>query len=407
MKKIVVIGGGASGIVAAIRAKKNNNEVIVLERNSKCCKKLLITGNGRCNYYNDDQSLGHYHSNSEELINDVINEKNLNTLKDFYKSIGIIPIVKDGYYYPYSNQAISIENSLLLTAKEKGIKIITDNLVEDVFKIGNKFQIKTDKDIYNVDKVIISVGGYSAPKTGSDGNFYHIIEKFNHTIIKPLPSLVQLNTAGKFLNNWSGIRVNANIKLYEDDKYIKEENGELLLTNYGLSGICVMQLSGIVSRGLYMNKKEEVVINFLKGFAETRNDFIEFMDNRQQLLPNRNITELLDTLLNYKLINVLVKEASISNTKKWEQLNSKEKNTLAKMFVEFRLNIISTNSFERAQTTTGGVSLLEIDLNTMQSLIVRNLYFTGEVIDIDGDCGGYNLTLSFISGILAGDDASD
>ena len=403
MKRIIVIGGGASGIVAAIRAKNNDNEVIVLERNSKCCKKLLITGNGRCNYYNDDQDLRHYHSNREDLIK-FINEDNLNRLKDFYKSIGIIPFIKDGYYYPYSNQAISIENSLLLTAKEKGVKIITDCLVEDIFKRGDKFQLKTNKDIYEANKVIISVGGCSAPKTGSDGNFYHIIEKFNHTIIKPLPSLVQLNTSGNFLNNWSGIRVNANIKLYENDKYIKEENGEILLTNYGLSGICVMQLSGIVSRGLYMNRKEEVVINFLKGFVRTRDDFIEFMDNRHLLLPNRNITELLDTLLNYKLINVLVKQASISNTKRWNQLNSKEKNILAKMFVEFRVNVISTNSFERAQTTTGGVSLTEIDLNTMESLIVKNLYFTGEIIDIDGDCGGYNLTLSFISGILAGDD---
>lgn len=404
MKRIIVIGGGASGIVAAIRAKNNDNEVIVLERNSKCCKKLLITGNGRCNYYNDDQDLRHYHSNREDLIKCIINEDNLNRLKDFYKSIGIIPFIKDGYYYPYSNQAISIENSLLLTAKEKGVKIITDCLVEDIFKRGDKFQLKTNKDIYEANKVIISVGGCSAPKTGSDGNFYHIIEKFNHTIIKPLPSLVQLNTEGSFLNNWSGIRVNANIKLYENDKYIKEENGEILLTNYGLSGICVMQLSGIVSRGLYMNRKEEVVINFLKGFVRTRDDFIEFMDNRHLLLPNRNITELLDTLLNYKLINVLVKQASISNTKRWNQLNSKEKNILAKMFVEFRLNVISTNSFERAQTTTGGVSLTEVNLNTMESLVVKNLYFTGEIIDIDGDCGGYNLTLSFISGILAGDD---
>ncbi len=407
MKKIVVIGGGASGIVAAIRAKKANNEVIVLERNSKCLKKLLITGNGRCNYYNDNQDLVHYHSSNEELIEDIITKRNLEILKNFFERIGIIPSVKEGYYYPYSNQAISIENSLLLTAKEKGVKIITDCLVEDIFKEKNKFLIKTDKDIYEFDKVIISVGGCSAPKTGSDGNFYHIIEKFNHTIIKPLPALVQLNTSGNFLNNWSGIRVNANIKLYEDDKYIKEENGELLLTNYGVSGICIMQLSGLVSRGLYMNKKEEIVINFLKDFARTRDDFIKFMDNRYLLLPNRNITELLDTVLNYKLINVLVKQASISNTKKWDQLSPKEKNILAKMFVEFRLNIISTNSFERAQTTTGGVSLAEINLNTMESLIVKNLYFTGEVIDIDGDCGGYNLTLSFISGILAGDDASD
>ena len=407
MQKIIVIGGGASGLVAAIKAKNKNNEVIIIERNSKRCKKLLITGNGKCNYYNENQSLIHYHSKNKELIDEIITDNNLEKVKKLFKEIGIIPRIKNGYYYPYSNQAISISNALLLTAKEKDIKIVTDTLVEDVKKEAEKFIIKTNNTMYDADKVIVSVGGNSAPTTGSDGNFYQILKNLNHTIIKPLPSLVQLNAQEQFLKNWSGIRVNANIKLYENNQYIKEETGELLLTNYGLSGICAMQLSTLVARGLDENKTEEVVINFLHEWMQNRQDFIDFMNKRAILLPNRNITELLDTLLNYKLINILVKNASISNTKKWHQLSEKEKNILARTFVEFRLTLTGTNSFERAQTTSGGVKLEEINRKTMESKIVKGLYLTGEVIDIDGDCGGYNLTLSWISGILAGENIND
>ena len=261
-----------------------------------------------------------------------------------------------------------------MTAKEKGIEIHTDTFVESVEKEGDLFLIKTDNKCYSAEKVVISVGGMSYPKTGSDGNFYKILEGMGHTIIKPLPALVQLNAVGSFLKNWSGIRVEANIKLYEDFSYVKEETGELLLTNYGVSGICVMQLSGFVSRGLDLGKTEELVINFLPAFCTCRDDFIRLLDERNKSLCLRDISELLE---------------------------------LAKNFVEFHLPVCGTNSFNSAQITSGGVSLLDIDLLTMQSRLIKDLYVTGEVLDVNGDCGGYNLTFAFLSGILAGSDICD
>ncbi len=407
MKKIIVIGGGASGIVAAIKAKNENNQVILLERNSNCLKKILVTGNGRCNYYNENQDLIHYHSNNNELIQELINYPNLEKMKIFFKNIGIIPRIKNGNYYPYSNQAVSIQNALIITAREQKIKIVTDTFVEDILNLENSFLIKTNNGEYYADKIIVSTGGMAAPKTGSDGNFYKILKKLGHQIIEPLPALVQVNINGNFLKQWSGIRADVYVKLLEDNKEIKDESGEILLTNYGLSGICIMQLSGIIARGLFNNKKEEIIINFLPSIASNRQEFIKFMDERSKLLPKRNITELLDTILNYKLINILVAQAKINTTKKWEQLTDKEKNTLAKNFTQFIVNVTSTNSFNNAQTTSGGVLLTEINLDKMESKIIKNLYLTGEVIDIYGDCGGYNLTFSFISGIIAGESVND
>ena len=191
--RVVIIGGGVSGLVAAISAKNKKNQVLILERNSKCCKKLLLTGNGRCNYYNENQSIKFYHSSNNELLNQVIYHDNLLKVTSFFNKIGIVPRIKEGYYYPYSNQSISIENALILTAKEKGIEIHTDTFVESVEKEGDLFLIKTDNKCYSAEKVVISVGGMSYPKTGSDGNFYKILEGMGHTIIKPLPALVQLN----------------------------------------------------------------------------------------------------------------------------------------------------------------------------------------------------------------------
>lgn len=402
MSKVIIIGGGASGLVAAITAKRNNHEVILLERNSICGKKILLTGNGHCNYYNSNQDLKHYHSNNNELIAKIITKENLDEVLTFFNSIGIIPRIKDGYYYPYSNQAVSIQNALLTEAKNLNIEIENNIYIEEILYSNNEYTIIAGTKTYKTPNLIIATGSSAAPKTGSDGNGYHLVEKLGHNIIKPLPALVQLNTTGNFLKEWSGVRADVSIKLLENNIKKREEKGEILLTNYGISGICVMQLSTLVARGLENNKQEEVIINFLKEFANTRQEFIELLNKRHQLMPNRNISELLDSVLNYKLVNTLIKISNIKTSKKWNQLNAREKSILASNFIELRLNITSTNSFQKAQAASGGVPLTEINLQTMESKILKNLYLTGEILDIVGDCGGYNLTFAWISGQLAG-----
>ena len=404
MKNVIVIGAGASGLIAAIYAKSKGNNVILLEKNEICGKKILATGNGRCNFWNEDQRLEHYRSSNFEKIEKIINNKNREEILKFFEKIGIEPKIKNGYYYPNSNQAISIKKALELEAQKQNVIIKTDSEVVDLKKEKDDFKVilKNGQEIIS-NSVILATGSKAAPKTGSDGIGYQICKKFNHTIVKPLPALVQLKADGKFLKDWEGIRTDVLIKLYENGKKIGEEIGEIQLTNYGISGICVFNLSGRVSRGLNDNKKETVKINFLNSLnINLPKDFIEWMNKRNLLVKDRSIFELLEGVLNYKLVNVLLKKSKINNNMKWEELSLSSKNDLSENITSFKLEIIGTNSFDKAQVCSGGIPLNEIDVNDMQSLKVKGLYIIGELLDVDGDCGGYNLEWAWITGMIAG-----
>lgn len=404
MKKVIVIGAGASGIVASIYAKKNGNEVVLIEKNEICGKKILATGNGRCNFWNEDQSLRHYRGSNIEKIEEILNAKNKEEALNFFKSIGIEPKIKNGYYYPYSNQAVSIQKALILEAKKQNVKIFTNTEVINVTKKEDKFEvILKDQNTVISDKIIIATGSRCAPKTGSDGFGYGICENFKHTINKPLPALVQLKANEKYLKEWEGIRADVQIKLYENEINIGEETGEIQLTNYGISGICVFNLSGRVARGIENKKKEKVKINFLYGLnIKNIKEFIIWMDKRSKILKDRTIAENLESVINYKLVDVFLKLVNISKSTKWNELTDKQKTSIARKFVEFDLNITGTNSFDKAQVCTGGVLLSEINTKTMESKKEKGLYITGELLDADGDCGGYNLEWAWITGIIAG-----
>ena len=261
--KIIVVGGGCSGVVAAINAKNKDNEVVILERNNTLLKKLLLTGNGRCNYFNEIYSIDNYHSNNMDLVNDFISDKNITMSKEFFDNLGIVPKIKNGYYYPYSNQAVSIKDILVNEVNRLGIKVIYDTYVEDIEK-EDKFIIKTNNEEYICDKLILSTGSFAYPKTGSDGHGYSILEKLGHTIIKPVPALVQLNANSKYLKDWDGVRSDVYLELFEDGEYLTKEEGEIQFTNYGISGICTFNLSHFISRGLEENKKYVVKINFVQ-----------------------------------------------------------------------------------------------------------------------------------------------
>ena len=404
MSKVVVIGGGAAGLVSAIVASKNNNEVIILEKNNTCGKKILVTGNGKCNYWNEDQEHSHYHSSNEEILEKIITSENKNKVLNFFSSIGIIPKIKDGYYYPYSSLAASIQYALIKEAKVAGVNILENYNVETITKKDNQFII--NNDIY-CDKVIISTGSKAAPKTGSDGKGYEILTHFGHKIIPVLPALVQLKGEENYFKLWNGIRTQASISLYINNKYIKEEAGELQLTEYGISGICVFNLSRYVSRALSENKKIHVDINFADWFKGDKQDFIIFMDNRNTRMKNRKIYELLEGFLNYKLVDTILKINKIDKENNWDNLNKEQKEKIAVSILSFHLNITDTNSFDKAQVCSGGVSLEEINPKTMESKLVDGLYIIGELLDVDGDCGGYNLGFAWMSGIIAGENIND
>ena len=395
---IIIIGAGPSGMMCAINAKNKNNNVTIIDRNDKVGKKLLLTGSGRCNYFNENFSEKYYYSDDENLIKEIINEDNKDkTLKVIYENVGIYPINVNGYYYPYSFSASSFCNLLYKKCLSLGVKFILNEKVEKIKK-DNKFIVN---DKYTCDKLVIACGGKSFPKTGSDESIYNIISLLGHHVTNLYPHLVQLKTNS--IKELSGVKNHAKVSLYENDKLIKTEEGELQFVDYGLSGICIFQLSGIVAKGLDTHKSEKIKIDFLPFV----NDYDSFVNNRANMLKDLSIINMFESIINYKILKYILKELKISEEKRYIDLSQNEKSILKKYLTSFEMNVYDVNGFDKAQVTMGGVLLKEINTNTMMSKLIDGLYFTGEVIDLTGDCGGYNLFMCFITGFLAGSDIND
>ncbi|MBR3229630.1 MAG: aminoacetone oxidase family FAD-binding enzyme [Bacilli bacterium] len=392
MKDICIIGGGASGLAAAITAAKKGKKVTIIERNEKCGKKILITGSGKCNYFNDNQNINKYHSTNRELIKEIITEENINKVKTFFNKLGIIPKIIDGYYYPFSRTSVTIQNALIEEAKKLNVEIIYNIKVEKIIK-KDFFIINPEKEKIKAKKIVLCSGSKAAPKTGSDGSGYDLAMSFNHKIIKPHPALISLKGDKNYYKKWSGVRTEAILKLYEDNNFIKEEKGEIQLTDQGISGIVTFNLSNLITQKLKTHE-EIIYINFIPFLKENNLDSL--------FKTNKKISEVLERILNYKLVNVLIKEAKLK-TNYYDKLDKKEKNKLLNTLTNFKIKITETGSFDKAQVCTGGVSLEEINLKTMESKKEKNLYLAGEILDINGDCGGYNLTFAWLSGILVGE----
>jgi len=393
---IVVIGAGASGLVASIFAKNNTNTVTILERFDKSAKKILVTGNGRCNYWNEDFDNNHFHSSNQEFIKEVNTLENRNKVLAFFKSIGIVPSIKNGYYYPMSKEASSIRNALLNEAQKRKINIINNIDVKDIKKDNNKFIIYFDNRFIACDKVIIATGSNSYYKEENLG--YKLCKNLGHNIIDVLPSLVQLKGDGDYFKDWAGVRNNSRVSIYVNDELEKVEDGELMLTDYGVSGICIFNLSGIANRALNEGKKVNIKINFLPEI----NNIKEFLEERNKSLYDRNLNDFLEGLINTKLVSTILKKINLSN-RYWNSLSLEEKELLINNLISFDVKITGSKSFQESQVCSGGIDTKEINPKTFESKICSGLYIVGEVLDVDGDCGGYNLGFAWISGINAGE----
>ncbi len=399
---VIIVGGGASGLTAGIVLARRGFKVTIIERNNKCGKKILLTGNGRANYWNELQSIDKYHSKDIRLGEQIwLNGKD--KVLPFLDSLGLVSKVINGYYYPYSNQAVSLLNVLLNTAHNLKVNFVLDEYVVDIKK-EDKFVVKTTKNVYTAKKVILATGGKAASKTGSDGNGYNLAQSLGHSLVEVLPSLVQLKGQDNFYKDWAGVRSEVVLKLKENDKVIKSEHGEVQFTDYGLSGICTFNLSGLVAKGLVQKKKEVIEINFVPWFKGNIDDFIAFMDEQEQKLNKYNLSNILEGFLNYKIVNLVLKLAKVPVDVKWSDV---DKRGLAKMILSFPFLVAGTNDFDSAQVCSGGIPLTEINVKTMESLKVKSLYLIGEIVDVDGDCGGYNLGFAWMSGILAGESISN
>lgn len=384
MSKVIIVGGGASGLMCALNSKTNLNEVTILERNSTPGKKILMSGNGRCNFYNDDQNINRYHSESTKINDLFLDSKRV---LDFFKNLGVKYTVKNGYYYPYSNKSETINNTLINECEKKGIEIKCDYEVTSIKKENDKFIIN---DEIEGDILVLSTGSMSGVNYD---NFYgyELLDSFNLNIIRPLPSLTKLVCDGSFFNKWNGIRTKAVVTSFNNDILIKEEEGEILLTDYGISGICVFNISRDIVRLLDDGKNASVKINFLEDFS-----IDELFNN------DLTIKETLDRVLDEKLVDVILNRYHVLGNKKYEELNNEEKNNLRHGLYAFELNVVDYKDFKSSQVTQGGLSLDELNDN-FEVNSVPNLFVIGELLDIDGDCGGYNLTSAFLTALKASD----
>lgn len=399
--KIAVIGGGASGLTAAISAARNGAEVTICEKLNRVGKKILATGNGRCNYTNMNLSKECYHSNNLNFVDEVMKFFNLDKTLVFFEDLGILPYVDEsGKVYPNSLQASSVLDVLRYELKRLNVKEVTDFNVTALRKSKDKFSI-IGNDTITADRVILATGGKASPQLGSDGKGYELAKSLGHEIIEPFPALVQLKLSGKYFKRIAGIKFDGIVKAYAGDRLIREEEGEILFTDYGISGPPILQVSRKVIEELNKKNKPFLNIDMFPGYSKLK--LYDILQDRFRRINYKTIEESMIGFINKKLIPVVFYEAGFEDLNKiCGKLNKKEIYKIIEILKEWKFEVIGHNSWQQAQSTAGGIKLSEVNPKTLESLKVKGLYFAGEILDVDGDCGGFNLQWAWSSGYTAG-----
>ena len=403
---VVVIGGGAAGLMAAVTAASNGAKTIILEHKDRVGKKILSTGNGKCNYTNELQGVTYYRGENPAFVLPVLRQFGKEETLSFFQKAGIFPKCKNGYYYPASEQASAVLEVLRMEADYRRVTIWTECELEQLEKKEQGFTLWTNQGILTGTAIIFATGLLAAPKTGSDGSAFPYIEHFGHHFIDIVPALVALQGKQSFFKSLAGIRAEISIKIYINEKETASEKGELQLTDYGISGIPVFQISRYATKALQKNKSVLVLLDFMSGYTASEVD--ELLKTRfYQNAHGKTASESLIGLFNKKLGEVLLKEAGIDLHCPAEQVPDKKRKMLVEKIKRLRVDITGSRSYDQAQVCAGGVDTREIENQTLESKLVPGIYFAGEVIDIDGMCGGYNLQWAWSSGYVAGRHAAE
>lgn len=400
MRTVAVIGGGASGMMASVTAASNGAHVILLEHSDRIGKKILSTGNGRCNFTNTRQEPVCYHSEDPAFPWKVVENFNAQSVISFFLRLGIYSKNRNGYIYPNSDQARAVLDAFQMEIDRLDIEVHTGVNCTDVRPVKKGFVISTDKGTVRADRVILSAGSKAAPSTGSDGSGYDLAKKLGHRIIPVLPALVQLRCREKFFKDIAGVRAQGTVSVWTKEMCIARETGEIQLTDYGISGIPVFQVSRYASRLLYEKKEVYALLDFMPDF--TGEQMYAFLRARAGTRPEKKAGMFLIGLFHQKLSDLWIRLSGIHEEKKAGDLSDSELKTLSSMIKEFRVSVTAANPFEKAQVCCGGVDTKEVDPVTMESAYVPGLHLAGELLDVDGMCGGYNLTFAWASGHAAG-----
>ena len=424
--KVIVIGGGPAGMMAAITAKKSNNEVTLLEKNATLGKKLSITGKGRCNITSSLENMDDFIKNTPGNGKFLYSSFRNFTNKDIIKLLDITTKVERGNrIFPVSDKAQDVVNAF--EKQLKGVKIIKDIKVEEILTenlddnnnnccnhnfnnnenennnskstIIRAIGVKTNKGNYYADKIILATGGKSYPLTGSTGDGYEMAKKLGHTITEIKPSLVAMTVTKNSLQDCQELQgltlKNVSIQLIENKKNIYKDFGEMLFTHFGVSGPIILSASSHLVRTKMI--KPKIIVDMKPALSSEKLEDRILRDFKKY--QNKEIKNALNDLLPQKMIPVIIRKSNINFEKKVNEITKEERKQLINSIKNFTIEIEGFRSIDEAIITAGGVSIKEINPKTMESKIVKGLYFAGEIIDVDAYTGGFNLQIAYSTGI--------
>ncbi len=397
MVDMLVVGAGAAGLVASITIARAGHNVTLLEQNNKIGKKILVSGNGKCNIDNKYISINRFHSQNPDFIEKVLDGYDFEVVEKFFTSIGLELIEgKEGKMFPMSLQASSVVELLEYEAKRVGVQIICDCSVTSISKEGDTFTVETSQGSKTSEKLLLASGSPAAPQLGGSNSGYAFATKMGHTLIPRHPSLVQLCSEETWVKECAGVKVAGLVQLYANGEYITEKKGDLLFTNYGISGLAILDLSREVSIRLANYDSCELNLDLMPEMSKEK--LINLLLKRIKEGSDKPLTLWLQGILNKKLIHIIV-EQSKCKAKMESDLNRKEVGKLVYSIKNLKLSINDTKGFKGAEVATGGINTTEINPHTMESKLVPNLYFAGEMLDVDGDRGGFNFHFAWVTGM--------
>lgn len=395
---VIIAGGGASGMTAAITAAGRGCSVLVLERMDKPGKKILATGNGRCNLTNSYLDQDCYRGEKPGFPYSMLEVFGAAETLDFFQSMGMLTADLGGYYYPASMQASTVVDTLTGKMRQLGVHIKTGTEVKKIQKIKDTFHVTCGTEKYQGRNVILAAGGMAQEKLGSNGSGYALAKAVGHTVTDVFPALVALESEEKFFQHLAGVRNVSALSVYVNGQKTAEQTGEVQFAKYGISGIPVFQVSRYAIDALRKKKKVEVILNLMPEQITLK----ELMDYFRKVGYYKTSEEFLQGFLNKKLAFTVLSRLKIRPEKSAADLTQKELRQIRSMIQKFPVPVSGYKGFDMAQVTAGGVSVREVIEGTLESKIHRGLYFAGELLDVDGTCGGYNLQWAFTSGYIAG-----
>lgn len=399
-RHIIIVGGGASGMTAAVTAAREGAKVTIMEQKDRVGKKILSTGNGRCNLTNEHMTADCFRGDDTSIVSEVLGQFGYKETLQFFEDLGVIVKNKQGYIYPLSEQASTILDILRMEIEHLGIRVFLEESVKSVSKNRRGFVVKTDKSTLQGDAVILASGGKAAPVLGSDGSGYTLAKSFGHSLSPVVPALTALKGKGNYFKQIAGVRTHATVSAYVDGRFAATDTGELQLTNYGISGIPVFQISRYAAKALYAKKSVTVEIDFLPLMKEQ--ELKTFLKDRRVRHSEKSAEDFFVGMFHKKIIGMLLNKTHIRRELPIGEMTDGQTDAFVHLCKHFVVEIEGTNSFEQAQVCAGGVRTTEVNPGTMESVYADGLYLTGELLDIDGICGGYNLQWAWATGYIAG-----